>query len=178
MRPLVFAGDSTTELWSEHRPAFFPAHGFANRGVGGETSRQIRLRFRSDVVAAAARGVHLLCGINDIAENEGPVSDDAIRDNVRAMVAEARGLGIPVWLGSILPCARVPWNPEIRPAPRVASLNAWLRAFATEQGAVYVDYFAVLGTETGDLRAGLGEDGLHLSADGYAAIEPVLLSAL
>lgn len=177
-RPIVFIGDSITEAWGYERPALFAEHGFVNRGVGGETSGRIRARFRQDLLAAGARGVHLMCGINDIAENEGPVPLDEVQDNIAAMVSEARNLGLPAWLGSVTPAASIAWNPEISPGPSIAVLNRWLRDFAARSGAGFADYHAALATGTGALRPQYGTDGVHLSGAGYRAIEPVLLAAL
>ncbi|MEA1833469.1 GDSL-type esterase/lipase family protein [Methylobacterium durans] len=177
-RPIVFIGDSITEGWGDARPGLFAAHGFVNRGVGGETSGRIRARFRSDLVAAAARGVHLMCGINDIAEVEGPVPLGRVEDNIAAMVAQARDLGLPVWLGSVTPAAAIAWNPEITPGPAIAILNAWLKDLAAAEGARFADYHGVLATPSGALRPEFGTDGVHLSDAGYRAIEPVLLAAL
>ena len=175
-RPLVFIGDSITAAWGVARAETFGRHGFLARGVPGQTSGQIRARFLRDT--AGARGVHLLCGINDIAEVDGPVSDAAIRENILAMGRLAFEAGLPLWIGTVMPSDFWGWRPELRPVARIRALNAWLRATCAAGSARLVDYHAPLATEAGALRRALTDDGIHLNAAGYAAIEPVMLAAL
>jgi lysophospholipase L1-like esterase len=178
--PIVFIGDSITELWGFHRAGTFEAYGLIPRGGSGQTARWITMRFRRDLEETGARGVHLLCGVNDIGRNEGFfVSAEEITRILAGMLDEARALGVEAWVGSITPVDRIPWNSEVEDAPAmVAAVNAWLRAHAHEHGATFIDYHAVLVSETGGLRPEYGTDGLHLSPAGYAAIEPLMLSAL
>lgn len=178
--PIVFVGDSITELWGFHRPATFAANDLIPRGGSGQTARWITMRFRRDLEETGARGVHLLCGVNDIGRNEGVyVPAEEIARTLAGMLDEARAMGVTAWVGSILPAARIPWNPEVRDAPAmIAAVNAWLRAHAHEHGAVFIDYHAVLATPKGALRRRYGTDGLHLSPAGYQAIEPMMLAAL
>jgi lysophospholipase L1-like esterase len=178
--PIVFIGDSITELWGYHRAETFAAHDLIPRGGSGQTARWITMRFRRDLEETGARGVHLLCGINDIGRNEGVfVPAEAIAATLAGMLDEARAMGVAAWVGSIMPAARIPWNPAVEDAPAmIAAVNAWLRAHAAEHGAIFIDYHAVLATGTGGLRAAYGTDGLHLSPKGYRAIEPLMLSAL
>ena len=178
--PIVFIGDSITELWGFHRAETFAAHGLIPRGGSGQTARWITMRFRRDLEETGARGVHLLCGINDIGRNEGFfVPAEEIGNTLAAMLDAARAMGVTAWVGSIMPAARIPWNPEVTDAPAmIAAVNAWLRAHAAEHGATFIDYHSVLADETGALRTAYGTDGLHLSAEGYAAIEPLMLQAL
>ena len=178
--PIVFIGDSITELWGFHRAETFAAHDLIPRGGSGQTARWIAMRFRRDLEETGARGVHLLCGINDVGRNEGVfVPAEEIGNTLAAMLDEARAMGVTAWVGSIMPAARIPWNPEVADAPAmIAAVNAWLRAHAAGHGATFIDYHRVLADEDGALRAAYGTDGLHLSAEGYAAIEPLMLSAL
>ena len=176
--PIVFLGDSLTEAWGQVRADVFRQHGFVSKGIGGETTRQIKMRLTQALESTGGQGLHLLCGINDIAENEGPVTDEAICENIAAMVAEARQFKARVWLASIMPAEVVPWRPDIDPRQRIASLNHWLRAHAEQHGCTFIDYHAVLATETGALRAPYSSDGLHLADEGYLAIEPTMLAAL
>ncbi|MGH1572176.1 GDSL-type esterase/lipase family protein [Methylobacterium sp. P31] len=138
------------------------------------------MRFRRDLEETGARGVHLLCGVNDIGRNEGFfVSTEEIARTLAGMLDEARAMGVKAWIGSIMPAERIPWNPEVQDAPEmIAAVNAWLREHAHEHGATFIDYHSVLATETGALRPEYGTDGLHLSPAGYEAIEPLMLSAL
>lgn len=178
--PIVFIGDSITEQWGNDRAATFAAHGLIPRGGSGQTARWITMRFRRDLEETGARGVHLLCGVNDIGRNEGFfVPADEIARTIAGMLDEARAMGVKAWVGSIMPAARIPWNPEVPDAPAmIAAVNAWLRDHAAAHGAVYIDYHSLLADEAGALRRAYGTDGLHLSPAGYAAIEPLMLSSL
>lgn len=180
VRPIVFIGDSITEAWGFHRAATFAAHDLIPRGGSGQTARWITMRFRRDLEETGAQGVHLLCGVNDIGRNEGFfVPADEIARTLAGMLDEARALGVTAWVGSIMPAARIPWNPEVPDAPAmIAAVNAWLRDHAHEHGATFIDYHAVLADEAGALRRAYTTDGLHLSPAGYKAIEPLMLSAL
>ena len=174
--PLVFIGDSITAGWGAARAATFARHGFSARGVPGETSGRIRARFSADV--AGARGIHLLCGINDIAEVHGTVTDTAIRENIAAMTDEARSAGLPLWIGAVMPSDFWGWRPELRPVARIRALNTWLKAHALAGGAGFIDYHPPLATPSGALRPDFTDDGIHLNAAGYRAVEPVMLAAL
>ncbi|MHB2206008.1 GDSL-type esterase/lipase family protein [Methylobacterium sp. CM6257] len=178
--PIVFIGDSITELWGFHRAGTFEAYDLIPRGGSGQTARWITMRFRRDLEETGARGVHLLCGVNDIGRNEGFfVPAEEIARTLAGILDEARAMGVKAWIGSIMPAARIPWNPEVQDAPAIiAAVNVWLRDHAHEHGATFIDYHSVLATETGALRDEYGTDGLHLSPAGYAAIEPLMLTAL
>ncbi len=172
----MFIGDSITAAWGIVRAETFARQGFVARGVPGQTSGQIRARFLRDT--AGARGVHLLCGINDIAEIGGPVSDGEIRENLMAIGRMAFEAGLPLTIGTVMPSDFWGWRPELRPVARIRALNGWLRAYCAAGAAGLVDYDAPLATETGELRRAFTEDGIHLNAAGYAAIEPTMLAAL
>ncbi|SDN18721.1 Lysophospholipase L1 [Methylobacterium phyllostachyos] len=180
VEPIVFIGDSITEQWGFHRAETFAAYGLIPRGGSGQTARWITMRFRRDLEETGARGVHLLCGVNDIGRNEGFfVPADEIARTIAGMLDEARAMGVKAWVGSIMPAARIPWNPEVRDAPAmIMAVNTWLREHAHEHGATYIDYFSILADSSGALRKAYGTDGLHLSRAGYAAIEPLMLSSL
>lgn len=174
---IVFIGDSITEFWGQAQPALFTG-GIVNRGISGQTSPQLLLRFMADVVALKPRVVHLMIGTNDIAGNTGPSSPEDYRNNVRAMVTLAQVHGIRVILGSIAPADRMSWRPGLAPAPRIAELNQWLRMFAAEQGLTYADYHAALAEPGGAMRSAFTQDGVHPGMAGYAAMEPVMRAAL
>jgi lysophospholipase L1-like esterase len=178
--PIVFIGDSITELWGFHRAGTFEAYDLIPRGGSGQTARWITMRFRRDLEETGARGVHLLCGVNDIGRNEGFfVPAEEIARTLAGMLDEARAMGVTAWVGSIMPAERIPWNSDVQNAPEmIATVNAWLRDHAHEHGATFIDYHSVLATATGALRPEYGTDGLHLSPAGYKAIEPLMLSAL
>ena len=124
----MFIGDSITAAWGVVRAETFARHGFVARGVPGETSAQIRARFLRDT--ADARGVHLLCGINDIAEIGGPVPDRAIAQNIIAMGRMAFAAGLPLTIGTVMPSDFWGWRPELRPVARIRTLNGWLRGYS------------------------------------------------
>lgn len=172
-RRIVFIGDSITELWGLADPAFF-SNGRVNRGISGQTTGQILLRFQADVVALHPRAVHILAGTNDIAGNTGPESEEDVHNNIAAMVTLAKGNGIRVYLGSLPPSDHFAWSPTLKPAPQILALNTWLRAFATAQGIAYVDYNRVLASDTGAMQPGLSMDGVHPNAAGYRRMASVV----
>lgn len=179
-KPIVFIGDSITEQWGNLRAATFAANDLIPRGGSGQTARWITMRFRRDLEETGAKGVHLLCGVNDIGRNEGFfVPAEEIARTLTSMLDEAQAMGVQAWVGSIMPAARIPWNPEVKNAPAmIAAVNTWLRDHAHEHGATFIDYHSVLTDGSGGLRRSYGTDGLHLNTAGYRAIEPLMLSAL
>lgn len=175
---VVFIGDSITEMWPIAHPDLF-TDGVVGRGVSGQTGPQILLRFMADVVALKPRAVHLMCGVNDIAGNTGPSTPEDYRNAIRAMVALARADDIAVILGSLTPVTGFPWAPEVvDPRGRVVELNAWLSAFAGDQGLAFVDYFAVLADAENGLRAELTRDGIHPQTRGYDLMRPLAEAAM
>jgi lysophospholipase L1-like esterase len=166
---VVFIGDSITENWMLADPDFFSG-GIVNRGIGAQTSAQMLLRFRADVVALRPAVVHIMAGTNDIAGNNGPVSARDFQNNLESMVEIARANGIRVVLGSIPPAASFGWQPALRPAPRIAELNEWMQGYAARRGLGYVDYHAALRGPAGELRSALGNDGVHPNRDGYGVM--------
>lgn len=169
---VVFIGDSITEGWARIDAGYFGTSRIG-RGIGGQTSPQILLRFSQDVVALRPRVVHIMIGTNDIAGNTGPNSPQAWQDNIRAMVAIARANGIAVILGSIPPADRFDWRPALTPAPRIAELNRWLRDYAATEHLTYADYHSALTTPAGALDPAYGTDGVHPDARGYAVMRPI-----
>lgn len=174
---LVFMGDSITENWLLGDAELFN-NNYVNRGIGGQTTPQMLLRFRADVVALRPRAVHILAGTNDIAGNTGPSTVDDFRNNIMSMVEVAKANSIDVLLGSIPPAATFSWQPNMQPAPRIRELNAWLRDYAAQQGLVYIDYYTALAGPDGELRSELGNDGVHPNRDGYLIMRRLLEEAL
>jgi lysophospholipase L1-like esterase len=177
-RRVVFMGDSITQGWRDSRPAFFTDNGFIGRGIGGQVTAQMLVRFWPDVVALKPAAVHILAGINDIAQNAGPYDPAATQANLRAMTTLAQASGIAVILATVTPAAEFPWRPGLGPIAKVAALNAWLAAYAAERGAVLADYTAVLDDGAGGVKPGLAYDGVHPTGAGYAVMEPVTLAAV
>lgn len=174
---LVFMGDSITENWLLGDPALFEST-YVNRGIGGQTTPQMLLRFRADVIALQPRAVHIMAATNDIAGNTGPATLQDVKDNLQSMVELARAHDIEVLLASIPPAAAFDWRPGLDPRPVIAELNQWLRDYAAANKLVYVDYFAALADANGGLRSDYGNDGVHPNRAGYAAMRRVLESSL
>lgn len=175
---VVFLGDSITEMWQVAQPELF-TNGLVNRGISGQTSPQMLLRFMPDVVALRPRAVHLMCGINDVAGNTGPTTPQDYKNNVLAMLDLAQAHGIDVMLASMTPIRGFSWSPEIRdPHLRVAELNPWLSQVARERDLIHVDYVPVLADGEGLLRMDYARDGVHPHAAGYRAMRAVLDQAL
>jgi lysophospholipase L1-like esterase len=164
---IVFMGDSITENWLLGDPEFF-GEDKVNRGISGQTTPQMLVRFRADVVALRPAAVHILAGTNDVAGNTGPSTVADFQNNIMSMVEIARANGIEVILGSIPPAASFNWQPAIDPVPRIRELNTWLRQYADANNLGYIDYFTPLAGSSGELRAELGNDGVHPNRDGYA----------
>jgi lysophospholipase L1-like esterase len=177
-RRVVFIGDSITQGWRDFHPAFFADNGLLGRGVGGQVTAQMLVRFWPDVVALKPAAVHILAGVNDIAQNAGPYDLAATQANLQAMTTLAQATGIAVILATVTPVAEFPWRPGLGPTAKVAALNAWLRAYAAERGAVLADYTRVLDDGAGGMKLGLAYDGVHPTREGYAVMEPVALAAI
>ncbi len=174
---VIFIGDSITENWVGLAPTLFVS-GAVGRGISGQTSPQVLVRFYQDVVRLRPKVVHIMIGTNDLAGNTGPTSPEMYTSHVAAMVDIARSNGIAVVLGSILPAAKFPWKPELAPARQVVALNTWLRDFAKARGAVYADYYKALANPEGGIDADLAPDGIHPNARGYALMEPIATAAI
>jgi lysophospholipase L1-like esterase len=176
---VVFFGDSITDNWGRKAGSFFAGKPYVNRGISGQTTSQMVLRFQQDVVHLAPAAVVLLAGTNDIAENTGPISDAAIQDNIRSIVTLARANHIRVILGSIPPADRFPWRPGIAPAHRIRTMNAWLKSYAAAEHLVYLDYYTALATPEGAMKPDLATDKyVHPNDAGYAVMQPLAEAAI
>ncbi|HDS1138140.1 TPA: SGNH/GDSL hydrolase family protein [Stenotrophomonas maltophilia] len=176
---VVFFGDSITEGWGrEGSAAFFPGNGWLNRGISGQTTAQMLVRFPQDVLALKPQVVVILAGTNDIAGNTGPATQAMIEDNLHAMVDLARAHGIRVVLASVLPVSDYPWLPGTSPAPRVRALNMALKRYADAQQLVYLDYYTPMANAAGGLDPQLADDGVHPTAKGYAVMAPLAEAAV
>ncbi len=176
---VVFLGDSLTDSWGRRQGSFFPGKPYVNRGISGQTTPQMVLRFQQDVVRLHPAAVVILAGTNDLANNTGPISDDAIEDNFRSMVTIAKSAHIRVVLCSILPADRFPWHPGIAPAERVKTLNAWLESYARSEKLVYLNYYPALVNATGGMKEELAVDkAVHPNDAGYAVMMPLAEAAI
>jgi lysophospholipase L1-like esterase len=169
---VVFFGDSITESWN---PAGLELDRVRvlNRGIGGQTTPQMLVRFRQDVVGLKPAVVHILAGTNDLAGNTGPTTLEAIEDNLSSMLEIAAANHIAVVLASVLPTVDYPWRRGLEPAGRIVALNEWMRACAKRRGLVYADYYAVLVDSRGGFKSALADDGVHPNAAGYATMDPI-----
>lgn len=176
---VVFYGDSITDGWVRNGGRFFPGKPYVNRGISGQTTQQMVVRFRQDVINLHPQAVVILAGTNDIAGNTGPETPETIEDDFRSMVDLARANGIKVVLASVLPAARFPWRPGVAdPAGRIRALNEWLKSYAAEQHIVYLDYYTPMAGPDGGMKPGISIDGVHPNAAGYAIMEPLAEAAL
>ena len=174
---VVFMGDSITEGWKNHDAELF-THDRLDRGISGQTTPQMLLRFRADVLDLHPAVVHILAGTNDIAGNTGATSLARIQANIASMAELARAHGVRVIIASILPVAQYGWGSQLRPAATIAAMNDALRSYAAREHFAYVDYYAVLNDGQGGFKAALAYDGVHPNAAGYAAMRPLAEAAL
>jgi len=182
---VVFMGDSITEGWgmkatatSPARGEFFPGKPYINRGISGQTTPQMLVRFRQDVILLKPKVVVLLAGTNDIAENTGKESMEEIAGNITSMAELARGNGIRVVLCSVLPASEFSWHKGLEPAPKIKALNAWIKDYAAKNGFVYVDYYSPMANSEGGLKAELSPDGVHPNKAGYDLMAPLAESGI
>jgi lysophospholipase L1-like esterase len=172
---VVFMGDSITEGWHFDQAGWgFPGKPYINRGISGQTTPQMLVRFRQDVIALQPKVVVILAGINDIAGNTGTETLEQIEDNLASMADLAAANHIRVVLCSVLPAYDFPWHPGMEPAPKVVALNAWIKNLAATKGYVYVDYWTAMKDERGGLPSTLSYDGVHPLPAGYAIMVPLV----
>jgi lysophospholipase L1-like esterase len=183
---VVFMGDSITDAWQQPRYGeFFPGKPYIDRGISGQTTPQMLLRFRPDVIDLQPKAVVILAGTNDIAGNTGPMTNEEIQGHLASMSELAHAHGIRVVLASVTPVSAyhtaspsaVPQTTS-RPMARIQALNDWIKTYAAAQGDVYLDYFSAMTDQSGLLRAELSEDDLHPNARGYAVMAPLAEAAI
>lgn len=163
---VVFMGDSITQGWNLQK--YFPGKPYINRGISGQTTTQMLVRFRQDVIDLKPKAVVILGATNDLAENTGPISLKAIEGNLLSMAQLATANGIRVVLCSVLPSANFWWHPGLNPAPKIAELNKAIEAGAAEHGYIYVDYYSKMKDAAGGLPHTLSRDGVHPMPAGFA----------
>jgi lysophospholipase L1-like esterase len=174
---VVFLGDSITEAWAQDPFISENAH-YVGRGIGGQTTQQMLLRFRADVIELKPALVHIMAGTNDVAGNNGPEIDSDIEGAITSMVELALANRIRVVLASIPPAADFEWHPGLNPASRIRRLNAWMKSYASRVGVGYVDYWPVLATDSGAMKPNLSPDGVHPNSQGYEAMKAVARAAI
>ncbi len=168
---VVFMGDSITEDWKLEKS--FAGKPYINRGISGETSPQMLVRFRQDVIDLHPKVVLILAGTNDIMENTGPMTTEESGAMIASMADLAVVNNIQVVLCSVLPSSEFAWSPALKPAPKIVELNAWIKNYAAEKGYIYVDYYSALADEYGGLPDALSNDGVHPSPAGFAIMAPL-----
>lgn len=177
-KSVVYMGDSITDFWINNDPAFFAGKPYYNRGISGQTTTQMLVRFRDDVINLKPAVVVILAGINDIAENNGPIKLEAVFGNIQSMAILAKAAGIKVVLSSVLPAFDFPWRPGMEPAPKVISLNAMIKDYADKNHIVYLDYFSAMADDRQGLPKSLSGDGVHPNLAGYKVMEPLAEKAI
>jgi lysophospholipase L1-like esterase len=170
---VVFMGNSITDGWINARPDFFSKNNYLDRGISGQTTPQMLIRFRQDVIDLHPKVVVILAGINDIAGNTGPSSLVMIEDNLASMAQLAKANGIKVVMCSVLPAYSFPWRQGIDPVQKIIDLNKWIKHFAEKNNFVYVDYYDAMVDERKGLPASLSKDGVHPNVAGYEIMEPL-----
>ncbi len=178
---VVLMGDSITEEWLRLRPEFFADNGYVGRGISGQVSAQMLVRFRQDVIDLKPAAVVVNAGTNDVAENQGPYNEDFTFGNIVSMTELAQANGIAVVLTSVLPAAGFRWRPAITDAAdKIAALNARIKAYAAEKGIPYVDYYTpmVVSDPSRALNPAYSKDGVHPVPEGYAVMEPLVVEAI
>jgi lysophospholipase L1-like esterase len=179
---VVFMGDSITDFWQRQAGGFFPGRHYVDRGISGQTTPQMLIRFHPDVVELKPKAVLILAGTNDIAGNTGSMSNEEIEGNLAAMSEIAQANGTRVILSSILPVSAYhnPAAPQTitRPMVRILALNEWMKSYATKHGHIYLDYFSAMIDSSGMLKEELSTDDLHPNAQGYAIMAPLAQAAI
>jgi lysophospholipase L1-like esterase len=171
---VVFMGNSITDGWINASPEFFSKDNYLDRGISGQTTPQMLIRFRQDVIDLHPKAVVILAGINDIAGNTGPSSLEMIEDNLASMAQLAKANGIKVVMCSVLPAYSFPWRPGIDPVQKIIDLNKWIKHFAEKNNLVYVDYYNAMVDERKGLPEKYSKDGVHPNEEGYRIMEPLV----
>ncbi|MBI4909368.1 MAG: SGNH/GDSL hydrolase family protein [Acidobacteria bacterium] len=176
---VVFMGDSITDGWGRRYGKFFPGKPYINRGISGQTTPQMLIRFRPDVLAHTPKAVVILAGTNDIAGNTGPMTLEAIGGNLQSMAELAKANGIKVVLSAVMPTSDyIRPQTERRPNEKIRALNAWIKEYAAANGHVYLDYYSAMLDEQNVFRKELTYDGLHPNDAGYEVMLPLAEKAI
>ncbi|WP_348267417.1 GDSL-type esterase/lipase family protein [Edaphobacter sp. DSM 109919] len=175
---VVFFGASVAEYWATRGAPFFPGKPYINRGIGGQTSEQMVVRFRQDVIDLHPAAVVILEGTNDIAGNTGPMTAEMSEDNWRSMAELGKANGIRVIFTSITPSTDFPWHRGLHPAATIQARNAWLKEYCASHSLIYVDFYPALANAEGGMKADLTVDGVHPNKQGYAAMAPLVQAGI
>lgn len=176
--PVIFMGNSITEGWVDMMPEFFNDNQYLGRGIGGQTTPQMLLRFRQDVIDLKPKVVVILAGTNDIAGNTGPMTLEEIMDNLKSMAELARVNDIKVILSSVLPADEYSWRPGVQPHLKIPQLNAMIKHYCETSSHLYLDYFNAMVGDKIDLREELTYDGVHPNKPGYEVMVTLVQRAI
>lgn len=168
---VVFMGDSITDAWIDSSSEYFEGRPYIDRGISGQTTPQMLIRFRQDVIDLKPKVVVILAGTNDIAGNTGPSTLEMIEDNLTSMAVLAQAAKIQVVLCSVLPAYDYPWRPGTYPAEKIVALNTWIRHYATTHNCIYLDYYPSLVDDRKGMKSAYSKDGVHPNAQGYKVME-------
>jgi lysophospholipase L1-like esterase len=175
---VVFYGDSITDAWARKPEEFFPGRPYVGRGISGQTTPQMLVRFQQDVVHLKPAVVVILAGTNDIAGNTGPSTPEMIEDDFESMIAIAKANNIKVVVSSILPADHYNWQPSVHPADQIRQMNTSLKELCQRDGLVYLDYYTAMANAQGGLSPDLAKDGVHPTSKGYAIMSPLAEKAI
>lgn len=177
---VIFYGDSITDAWGRLNDTgtFFPGKDYINRGISGQTTPQMLVRFQQDVIRLHPAVVVILAGTNDVAGNTGPSTPEMIEDNYMAMTKLAQASGIKVVLASITPAFRYPWKPAVEPVQEIRALNGWIREFCATGVCTYLDYYKAMSDANGGMLPGYAKDGVHPTTKGYSVMAPLAEQAI
>lgn len=170
----IFMGDSITDFWINSSSSFFSDNNYVDRGISGQTSPQMLVRFRADVLDLKPKAVVILCGTNDIAGNTGPSTLQMIEDNIMSMAQLAKANKIKVLLCSVTPSNKFGWKPDLKPADDIIALNQWIANYAKENHFTFVNYHSALSNDEKGMKAEYAKDGVHPTKEGYAVMESVV----
>jgi lysophospholipase L1-like esterase len=176
---VVFMGDSITDFWGRQRGSFFPGKPYINRGISGQTTPQMLIRFRPDVIKLQPKVVVILAGTNDIAGNTGPESIEDIENNLASMADLAKANRIRVVLSTVMPvCDYIKPQTERRPPAEIVKLNDWIKQYVAQNGLTLLDYYSAMVDAHGMFKKDLTFDGLHPNVAGYEVMGPLAEKAI
>ena len=175
---VVFYGASMTEGWGRNGSTFFSGKPYVNRGISGQTTAQMVVRFRQDVIDLHPKAVLILAGTNDVAGNTGPTTPEMTEENWQSMADLAKANGIRVIFASITPSTDFPWRRGLHPAEKIRALNAWLKEYCAAHSLTYLDYYTSLTNAEGGMKAELTVDGVHATVKGYEVMAPLAQAAI
>lgn len=168
---VVFMGNSITDAWIKADSAYFSGRHYIDRGISGQTTPQMLIRFKPDVIDLKPKVVVILAGTNDIAGNTGPSTLEMIEDNLASMAVLAKAAGIEAILSSVLPVYDYPWKPGLQPADKIITLNKWIKDYALQHDCFYLDYFPSVVDDRNGMKAEYSQDGVHPNLAGYKVME-------